>query len=200
MDDPIGSQARYDDRTFKSIQITNSQFRSIEFHECTFLKCVFTETAFQNCRFANCLFQHCDLGLMKVPDSSFSSTHFENSILIGVDWTQANWQAASLGQPLGFEKCTLNHSTFIGLYLRKIQMKDCSANNVDFREADLSQVDFGETDFSESLFRGTNLTEADLSRARNYSINPGQNLVKQAKFSLPEAMSLLYSMEIVLVE
>jgi len=50
------------------------------------------------------------------------------------------------------------------------------------------------------MFGNTNLTEADLSRACNYRIDPAQNVLGQAKFSLPEAMSLLYSMDIVLVE
>jgi hypothetical protein len=35
---------------------------------------------------------------------------------------------------------------------------------------------------------------------RNYRIDPGQNILKQARFSLPEAMSLLHSMDIVLVD
>ena len=34
----------------------------------------------------------------------------------------------------------------------------------------------------------------------NYRIDPSQNAVKKAKFSLPEAMSLLYGLDIVLVE
>jgi uncharacterized protein YjbI with pentapeptide repeats len=74
------------------------------------------------------------------------------------------------------------------------------AADVDFREVDLFQADFAGTDLSESLFSNTNLTEADLSRARNYRIDPGQNVLTQAKFSLPEAMSLLYSLDIVLTE
>ena len=72
--------------------------------------------------------------------------------------------------------------------------------DVDFREADLSQADFAGTDLSDSLFLATDLTEADLSRACNYRIDPSQNAVKKAKFSLSEAMSLLYSLDIVLVE
>ena len=72
--------------------------------------------------------------------------------------------------------------------------------DVDFRECDLSQADFAGTDLADSLFLATNLTQADFSRARNYQIDPSQNIVDEAKFSLPEAMSLLYSMDIVLVE
>ncbi len=72
--------------------------------------------------------------------------------------------------------------------------------DVDFRETDLAQANFKGTDLADSLFVATDLTEADLSQARNYRIDPSQNIVKKAKFSLPEAMSLLYGLDIVLVE
>lgn len=135
-----------------------------------------------------------------MPNSTFSATRFEDSKVIGVNWTRADWSATRLRDPIGFFKCAISHSTFIGLSLREIQIRDCVAVDVDFREADLSQADFAGTDLSESLFSNTNLTEADLSRARNYHIDPEQNALKQAKFSLPEAMSLLYSLDIVLTE
>jgi uncharacterized protein YjbI with pentapeptide repeats len=70
------------------------------------------------------------------------------------------------------------------------------AVNVDFREADLSKADFGGSDLSDSLFLNTTLVEADLSRARNYTIAPNANELRKAKFSLPEAMSLLYNLDI----
>ena len=44
------------------------------------------------------------------------------------------------------------------------------------------------------------LTEADLRGARNYHVAPGENVLTKAKFSLPEAISLLYSLDIDLTE
>jgi uncharacterized protein YjbI with pentapeptide repeats len=79
-----------------------------------------------------------------------------------------------------------------------MQIRNCVAIEVDFRDADLSKADFTGSDLSNSIFISTNLREADLSQARNYSIDPGKNTLSQTKFSLPEAMSLLYSMDIVL--
>lgn len=154
------------------------------------------ESVLQKCRFVNCVFQGCDLSLAKVPDSIFTSTRLEDSRAIGINWTQANWPMPAIGKPLSFVQSTISHGTFIALNLKGIQIKDCAALNVDFREADLSQTDFSGTDLSESLFSNTNLSEADLSRARNYNIDPGQNVLKGTKFSLPEAMSLLYNMDI----
>jgi fluoroquinolone resistance protein len=196
----IRTQTHYTDQVFKEACLEQAQLVSSEFYDCSFIRCSFVESVFRACRFVNCTFQQCDLSLFQVPHSAFSATRFEDSKIIGVDWTQADWPAARLRDPLGFLKCVISHSTFIGLKLQAIQIKACVAADVDFREADLSKADFTGTDLSESLFSSTDLTEADLSRARNYHIDPDQNVLKQARFALPEAMSLLYSMDIVLTE
>jgi len=196
----IQPHTHYAGRTFKDVGQEGDQIVSSEFYECTFLHCSFVETLFRACRFNDCTFLHCDLSLVRVPGCLFSSTRFEDCKVVGVDWTQADWAGARIGDPIGFWKCGISHSTFIGLSLKRLKVVDCTALNVDFREADLSRVDFGTTDLSESLFSDTNLTEADLSRARNYSIAPGRNVLTQARFSLPEAMALLYGLDILLVE
>jgi uncharacterized protein YjbI with pentapeptide repeats len=105
-----------------------------------------------------------------------------------------------LGQPVNFQNCAISHSTFIGLSLPAIQIVGCVAENVDFRDADLTQVDFSGTDLLDSLFSNTDLTKADLSRARNYNIAPDKNILKKTKFSLPEALALLYNLDILLDE
>jgi len=196
----IRTQTHYTDQVFKGINLEGAQLASSEFYDCTFIGCAFAGCVFLTCKFINCTFQRCDLSLVQVPGSIFSLIRFEESKLIGVDWTRGDWAATRLGDPIGFFTCAISHSTFIGLRLRGIQIRDCTALDVDFREADLSQADFTGTDLSGSLFSNTNLTEADLSVARNYYITPGQNVLKQARFSLPEAMSLLYSLDIDLIE
>ena len=37
-----------------------------------------------------------------------------------------------------------------------------------------------------------------LPEANNYDIDPGSNIIEKTRFSLPEAMALLYSMDIIL--
>jgi fluoroquinolone resistance protein len=196
----ISSQAHYVDQVFKDEQLEHAEIVSAEFYDCVFFHSSFAESVFRHCRFVNCVFRECDLSLIKVPESSFTSSRFENSKVIGVNWTEVHWPKAGLGNPIGFFKCAISHSTFIGLRLRGMEIKDCVALDVDFREADLSGAHFSGTDLSGSLFGSTDLSEADLSRARNYRIDPGQNILKHARFSLPEAMSLLHSMEVVLVD
>jgi len=196
----ITSQAYYTDQVFKEVNLDRQHILASEFVDCRFVRCSCIEANFNNCRFVSCTFQGCDLSLVHLLGSTLSATHFRDCKLIGVDWTQIDWTAPSLGKPVGFINSTLNHATFIGLALPGIEIRDCTAIDVDFREADLSQVDFSGTDLSESLFANTNLTAADLSRAHNYQIAPQENTIKQAKFSLPEAMSLLYNLDIELID
>ena len=169
---------------------------SSQFTDCTFVNCTFVEAVLLDCRFSNCTFKDCDMSLLQMPGTIYSGTHFVDSKLLGINWTQGNWGNNLLNKPLVFDRCVLNHSTFIGLTFQKIKIKDSIASDVDFREADLREADFGGTDLSESLFSQTDLTKADLSRARNYSISPEENTLKRARFSLPEAMSLLYKLDI----
>jgi len=94
----------------------------------------------------------------------------------------------------------LNYSSFSGLSLPKTSLKKCVAHEVDFSEANLKQADCTGTDFTNSQFRHTDLTEADFCGASHYVIRPDLNTLKQTRFSLPEALSLLYQLDIVIVD
>jgi len=196
----LSDQGHYHDQRFRELDLAGRRLVGSAFHDCQFEACAFAESIFQGCRFVGCSFKECDLSLVQVPGSAFSASRFLDSRVIGVDWTQANWSGVSLGQPIAFERCALSHSTFIGLSLPGLQVKDCVAADVDFRETDLSKADFSGSDLNQSLFANTNLSQADLSTARNYHIVPEQNVLKGARFTLPEAMSLLFNMDIVLEE
>jgi len=188
----------YDDARFTGEVFERAQLFGAEFQNCTFVDCTFFECVFLECKFMDCAFSGCDLSLTQVPESKFTSVYFERTKFVGVDWTRAEWPRGNLGEPLNFSDCILNYCTFIGLDLRGFACRDSLAKEVDFRESDLSDADFSGTDLSESIFLNTILDRADFRRALNYSISPMENSISKAIFSIPEAMSLLYCMDIVL--
>jgi len=196
----ITPNVRYDQEQFKGVNLDRQQLSEALFYECDFSDCSFVETTFVQCRFVGCNFQDCDLSLFNPGGSIFSGVSFSSSKLVGVDWTHAAWSETQIDTPVHFENCLLNHSTFYGLGLEQARFSSCAARDVDFRECRLVQADFRGTDLEKSLFSHTDLTRADLSQARNYAINPQANILEGAKFSLPEAMSLLYNLDIELVE
>ena len=188
------------DREFTQVDLSGGRLESKEFVDCTFVHCVFSEVELVACRFVSCTFTSCDLSLASLLDTHFEGTRFEDAKAIGIDWTRAAWPKMTLGEPLSFERCALDHSTFLGLRLPKVRILDCVAREADFREADLTGADFSGTDLTGALFGDTNLSRADLSRARNYAIAPDRNRIGKAKFSLPEALALLHCLDIELTE
>jgi fluoroquinolone resistance protein len=189
----------YQDQTYQRLQQPKTQIQYKTFHNCTFSHCNFAETIWQECHFYECLFQNCDLSLVQFKNSAFVSTLFDQSKVIGVNWTDVAWGGMS-PRKIDFEGCNISYSTFIHLKLPAIRIKNCIAHDADFAEADLTGADCTGTDFAEARFLHTNLTKANFVGARNYAIAPAINTIKKAKFSLPEAVSILRLMEIVLIE
>ena len=196
MEEPVVSKGRYEERTFERFDSAGAEIAAAEFRECRFVRCSFSGSVLRACVFDECVFVECDLSLVKLSHSAFSATRFEDSKIIGVNWTEARWSRLRLLEPVRFEKCIINHSTFLGLNLKGVHFTECTAKDVDFREADLSKADFSGTDLSGAQFGSTDLTGANLRGARNYSIAPSENTLKGARFSLPEAMSLLSGLDI----
>jgi fluoroquinolone resistance protein len=195
-------QKEYTSEEFKNLISTNVQVERCKFNACSFLKCAFQEASFEYCTFHDCNFRGCDLSLIKLTGCTFKNTSFEDTKIIGVDWIDTNLSQMKyvLAKPVDFVKCILNHSTFMGLNLRGIRLTRCIAREVSFEEADMSHTDCTCTDFTGSSFLHTNLTEADFTGATNYAISANLNTLKKTRFSLPEALTLLYSLDIVLTE
>lgn len=197
-----GPQKEFNSQTFKKLLHKGGQFNQIEYDTCTFTKCVFSEAVFLDCIFRNCVFKDCEMNLVKIAGCSFLDTHFENSQLAGVNWTETSLAEDKFifAKPINFVGCNLNHSIFMWLNLKDILLTKCSAREADFSEADMTNADCTFTDFANSRFWNTNLTGANFIGAANYSIAANLNTLKKTKFSLPEAMSLLYSLDIILNE
>ncbi len=192
-------EKEYSDLTFHGLDLKSKTITARRFYSCVFRNCDLTGAALESCRFADCRFESCNLSLVKVQGSSFSETSFKDSKLTGVNWTEAAWPRVRLPGPISFESCVLSDCNFFGLCLKGSRITGCLAKEADFREADLSGSDFTRTDLSGSLFGKTDLSGADLAKARNYAIRLPDNRVKDARFSMPEAMSLLYCLDIKIV-
>ena len=180
-------------KVFEKKILKDGDFNNLEFYNCKFLYCKFNGSTFHKCRFEDCEFTECDLSLIKPRYCAFIDVDFRQSKLVGINWTEA---ATPLS--INFDSCLINLSSFFGLNLTKIKMVECIAKEVDFVEANLANGNFNATDFTNSRFLKTNLTKADFRQAKNYSIDPNNNLLKKTRFSLPEAISLLSGLDVVL--
>ena len=184
---------------YENLDLNFKEFVNIEFEECSFKKCNFSNSKFKNSIFSGCSFYNCDLTLLGVINSKFSEVTFIDCKIIGVDWTKACWDSLTT-KPMKFQTSVLNSSSFYGLNLEKLTIKECEAKDVDFREANLKEADFTFTDFTDATFFNTNLTNANFGYAKEFNININHNILNGAKFSRYEAIRLLISLGIKLVD
>jgi len=189
-------QTEYEEIVFEKLDMPEQMLEGYRFDQCKFSKCNFNEATFKQCQFIDCEFLHCNLSLIKVNQSSFLNAVFEDSKVIGVNWSYGQWPQVKLPSPIHFHRCDISLSSFFELSLAEITIEDCKAHEVDFREADLSQANLAYTDFLGSQFVRTKLISADFTEAVNYNIDIELNDIRKATFSFPEAISLLNSLEI----
>lgn len=186
----------YNNTVFSDLNLNSEKIVGMVFEDCAFIRSSFAETKLTNCKFVNCSFKNCNLSSMEVVQSSFRDVIFEESKVIGVNWTKAKYPRMKLANKLHFRKSNVSYSNFLGLDLRGMGMEKCQAHEVDFREANLTRCDFFSTDFKGSLFNQTKLNGANFIDATNYSINPTENEIQNGKFSLPDAITLLAYLDI----
>ena len=143
----------------------------------------------------NVLFETCSFVATNLTDARFSSVAFEGCKLVGVDFRKCR---AFPSVDVSFVDCVLDACNFSDLALRKQKFVSCDVRRCVFLRSDLTDADFSHSDLDESIFHECDLRRADFSRARNYLVDPNGNKIAGAKFSLPEAISLLRGFDIVM--
>jgi fluoroquinolone resistance protein len=183
----------YEKETFSGLQLGEETVTGVTFEECVFENCSFISTKLEACRFLTTTFTGCVLSAVMPLNSRFDEATFKQCKVIGIDWTRT-----AETRKLRFADCQLNYSNFRFLKLPGLRMERCEVKDADFIEARLKGASFAKSNLEKTRFFKTDLTEADFRGASNYSIDPAANTVKKARFSLPEAIALLESLEIIL--
>lgn len=196
----IENQQQYFEQSFKHLDLQGLVCVGTEFEECTFVDCNFSSATFENCNFINCSFARCQLSLIRLPYTRLFAVSFLECKLVGVDWTRATWSAYHKDFEISFRQSILNDSSFFALTLQGLVLDECKVHDVDFREGDFSHALMTYSDFSHSVFMRSNLQSANFSEATHYAINVLENKLQGAKFSKFEAVYLLESLGIELVD
>ena len=195
MDD---KSAVHEDKVFEKVDYQDKLVADRTFTNCTFNNCNLSKTVFEDCTFESCIFDKCDLSLMKVKGCTFSHIRITNSKAIGILWFDAKTPFTKKPFTISCIDSNISYSSFFGKNLRKAKFVRCTAKELDFSECDLVEASFTETDLEGSRFINCDLSSANFTNARNYYIDVNANKLKKAKFSLPEAINLLHSLDIIL--
>jgi uncharacterized protein YjbI with pentapeptide repeats len=180
----------FTDKTFHR----ENTIKSGEYESCIFNECNFLELDFSGSVFANCTFNSCNLSMVKLTKTAFREVVFKDCKMLGLRFDNCN----ELGLSVSFENCQLNHSSFYKTKIKKTVFKNSQLQEVDFAEADLTNSVFDNSNLLLSVFEFTILEKADFRTAYNYTINPENNRIKKAKFSISGVAGLLdkYDIEI----
>ena len=165
-----------------------------DYENCNFRDCNFSGSDMSGLRFMDCTFTGCDLSNARVTQCSFQETMFNDCKMLGFRFDSCD----QLGMTVRFESCQLDHSSFYQVKLNHTIFKSTSLREVDFTETDLRNAILDDCDLLDSIFDHCNLERANLSTARNYSIDPENNRIGGAKFSLPSVVGLLNKYQIII--
>jgi fluoroquinolone resistance protein len=136
----------------------------------------------------------CNLSLAKLERTAFRDVVFKECKMLGLHFENCN----EFGLAFSFENCQLSHSSFYRTKIKKTNFKNSLLKEADFTECDLTGSVFQNCDLAGAIFENTILEKADLRTSFNYSIDPENNRIRKAKFSILEISGLLdkYDIEI----
>lgn len=182
------------DKTFDKDHFREDPIPVGEYENCLFTQVDFTGKDFSHCRFIDCRFVDCSISLVKLVQTVFRDCVFTGCKMLGLPFENCH----DFGLSFAFTGCRLDNASFYKRSLKKIVFTQCSLQEVDFTETDLTAAVFDNCDLAKALFEHTILEKADLRTAYNYSIDPGQNRIKKAKFSLAGIPGLLHQYDILI--
>lgn len=184
-------------RRFEGGDWAEQLIEKVSFEDCVFTDLGLEKSEFLDCSFIGCGFHAVRMNLANVKGSGFQNVRFKQSRLQGIDW-----QATAKGMgflDVVFEGCAMEYGSFSRMKCGGTVFKNCRLQEIDFSEAKAGGVIFEESDLKGAVFQRTDLRKADFSKAVNYALDPSENQVRDALFSMPEAVGLLREFGVKLV-
>ena len=176
-----------EDQVFDRKDFSDEALPKGDYELCRFEQCMFGNADLSDYRFIECTFTDCDLSGVILKGTALQDVTFQKCKLMGVHFEDAK----PFLLQLSFSDCILDLSSFFRLKLKGTRFSSCRLHEVDFVETELSGAVFEACDLSGAVFENTLLEKADFRTAINYSIDPEQNYISQARFALPEVVGLL---------
>lgn len=182
------------DKVLKNQDFSENGLEQADYESCNFIDCIFSSANLSSYSFEDCSFENCDFSNTKITNTAFKNVSFKNCKLIGLQFDECN----PFLLEFNFNGCMLNYASFYQLKIKETRFNRCIMHEVDFSETDLSKAIFSECDLAGAVFNFTNLQKADLRNSINLYLNPEQNKLAGAHFSLDMLPGLLskYNIEV----
>lgn len=186
----------FKEQHFKNVDYVANYLTKGEYEFCHFKNCNFSGSDLFDVRFIETTFEDCNFSNAILTKTSFQDVIFKNCKMLGLQFETCH----PFGFAARFEGCQLNHSIFYGMKLNQCSFQNSQLVGVDFGEAEMKNVLVQHCDLLNATFDRTNLEKADLRQSVNYLIDPENNKIKGAKFSLSEVAGLLAKYQIMVEE
>ncbi len=181
-----------ENQTFSKIDYRTHPLEKWEYDWCTFSHCNFVKSDISHIRFTDCEFTGCDLSMVKMMETSMQDVRFSDCKWLGTEWKNCNGFLFEVA----FLNCNLELASFAGMKLKNMVFKDSDLREANFIWSDLTSVIFENCNLEKALFQKSILEKADLRTSYGYILNPENNRVKWAKFSLEWLPGLLTKFDI----
>ncbi len=182
----------FDNETFDHTAC-NEEVEGVSFYKCTFQNVDFQSARLVDCAFDECRFVQCNLSLMEIVGSLFTWVKFTDCKMVGVDWSgTGGFLSAS------YSGCIMRNNVFADMNLSQYKFLSCDLREAQFSNVRLKSAVFDECELGQCQFHQADLSYANFATSRNYYMNAETNTLKKTVFSLPEAVSLLANLDIVL--
>ncbi len=164
-----------------------TEIEKAEYENCRFVDCNFEKIIISNSVFIDCKFDNCNLSNVVSQNTSLKTVAFNKCKMLGFMFSDCNEFLMSVS----FTDCQLDYSSFYKLSIKNTKFENTNMQEVDFIETDLTGSKFVNCNLNRTVFQHTNLQKTDFRSSYNYSINPNENSIKKAKFSLQAVGGLL---------
>jgi fluoroquinolone resistance protein len=183
-----------DEAEFINLQIRDSALETGDYENCKFKNCDFSNSDLSDINFLECEFHECNLSLARLTRTLFREVKFITCKMLGLHFEECNKTTITFS----FDGCTLDLSSFYKLKLKRTIFSNSKICEADFTETDLNSAIFDNCNLQRTVFKNTGLEGADFRTSYNYSIDPLENRIRKAKFSLSGIAGLLdkYDIEI----
>lgn len=182
----------YDNETITNSNLDNFVFvKNTEFISCHFNEVDLCAKSLLGIKFIECTFTKCNLSNINVVGSTFREVTFKLSKVIGVNFSSCQGLSDLKGIDSNFDYCI-----FQNCKVPSVSFESCSLKESDFSEGQFVGGNFSNSNLEGALFNSSNISKCNFIGAKNYSIDLTVTKLKNAKFSMPEAISLFDPLEI----
>lgn len=177
----------YYEQTYEGKKYHRENLAAGEYERCRFQNCSFSHSDLSGRKFIECHFINCSFEGANINDVVFRNILFKTCKLLGLNFEKCEKLLFSMN----CEGCQLDFTSFHKMRLKGMTFRDCSFREADFTEADLTGASLKHCDLERAVFKKTVLEKVDFRTSYNFSIDPENNSIKKAKFSLGSVAGLL---------